>query len=151
MVYDRHLSSNWPVAVLVGFVLAFGLGLTNTGQQLCGDILSSFAPSRRPVDPGPPARPLVLVVTASQDDQARVAAAVNPRGYRVLLSQTAASAQNFLRSDAEGIGVVVIDTTVARADEVARLARSLVPPVHVVNLKPNHGATELAMLLLNAI
>lgn len=151
MVYDRRAGSNWPVTVLVGFVLAFALGLTNTGHQLCGEVLSAVAPSHRPMDPGPPARPLVLVVTTSPDTQARVAATVNPRGYRVLVAETAGSAENGLRSDGERVGVIVIDTTVADAGEVACLARSLLPSVHLVRLKPNDGVTDLALLLLNAI
>ncbi len=126
------------------------LALTNTGHTLRGEVLSWAAP-QKPVAAVVPPRPEVLVVTTDRNDQNRVAFAVNPRGYHVVVAETEASASIILRSDANRIGVVVLDTHMPGAETITALAHSLVPGASLINLLPNHATTDVSKLLLDAI
>ena len=138
--------------MVFGLMAAFILGLTHTGELLKAEISSSVrSVLHGPVPPGSPARPQVLVVTQNPDDEARIVATVNPRGYQVVVVETAAIAKAILRSNASRIGVVVVDTELGGAESVATLARSIVSDNKVIKLRRNHGATDIAVLLLATI
>ncbi len=134
-----------------GLLSTFTLGLTNTGHELCSEILSLATAVRGPVQPAPLERPQVLAIMRDREDQCRVVLTVAPRGYRVVVAETAARARETLRSDASRIGVVVIDAKIPGAESLAALARSLVPVAKVIRLPPNHTPTDVSKLLVDAI
>ena len=152
MQRDSHFDSGWPVALVFGLMAVFILGLTHTGQQLQAEMSSSFrSVLHGSVTPAPPARSQVLVVTQNLADEAHIVTTVNPRGYQVVVAETAVIAQAILRSHASRIGVVVIDCELAGAESVTTLAQSILPREKVIQLRRNHEATDLAVLLLAAI
>jgi hypothetical protein len=142
-------NSFWLVSGLIG---AFVLGTTSTGRQVWAEILASLPPM-----PGTaaaiivPARPQVLVVTGKGGDEFTVAATVNPHGYRVRVARTAAGGRSILQSDASRIGVVVVDMGLAGAQRVIGLTRSLAPQAKLIELDPNHRASDVSVPLLRAI
>ena len=73
-----------------GLVGTFTLGVTNSGNQMCRELLSWADATLQHVEPAPPVRPEVLVITRNRRDESRVALAANPRGYRVVVAETAA-------------------------------------------------------------
>jgi len=127
------------------------LSLTNTGHTLRGEVFAWAAPDPAPVVAPVPARPQVLVITKNRDDQTRVAFAANPRGYHVVVAESAASGTAILRSEAKEIGVVVLDSQLPGAEGVEALARSLIPGAKLISLLPNHAATDVSKLLMDAI
>ena len=141
----------WPVVLVFGLMAVFTLALTHTGQQLQAEMSSSLRSVLHGPTPAPPARPQVLVVTQDHDAEADIVATVNPRGYQVVVVETATIAIALLRSNASRIGVVVVDTKLAGADSVTALAQSILPGEKVIRLRPNHGVTDLAVLLMAAI
>jgi CheY-like chemotaxis protein len=151
MQHDSQFDASWPVALAFGLMGILTLSLTNTGHTLRGEVFSWANSARTPVVAPIPARPQVLVVTNNRDDQTQVAFAVNPRGYHVVVAETADSGSQILHSDATRIGVVVLDTQLPGAETIAALARSLVPDAKLINLAPNHAITDLSKLLSDAI
>lgn len=148
MKRDFHFDSGWPVALVLGLIVVFIVGLTPAGRQILSEFLKPN-PSG-PVAPHP-SRPDVLVATDNSDDQKVVAATVVPRGYNVLFADTMAIASQFLYSDANRIGLIVVNAESSDARRITNLSRSLAPDATLITLPPTHGATEVATLLLGAI
>ena len=143
--------ASWPVVLAFGLVGTLTLGLTNTGHDVCGEMLSWAASVHGRVEPALPVRPQVLVITSNRDDQTRVALTVIPRGYRVVVAETAASGSEILRSQASRICVVVLDTKMRGAESIAAMAQSLVPVAKLIKLRPNHAAADVSKPLSDAI
>ena len=143
--------ASWPVVLVFGLMGTLSVGLTNTGHQLCTEMLSWATSAHGPVEPGPPTRPQVLVITRNREDQTLVAETVNPRGYRVIVADTAARVREILQSDASRICVVVLDTNMLGAESISAMARSLAPLAKLIKLSGNHGATDVSKPLLDAI
>jgi hypothetical protein len=141
--------SFWLVFGLLG---AFVLGTTSTGRQLCAEIFA-LLPSMPETAAAAivPARSQVLVVTGTGTDEFTVAATVNPRGYRVRVARTVDSGRRILQSDASRIGVVVVDMGLASAQRVIGLTHSLAPQAKLIELDPNHQASDVSVPLLRAI
>lgn len=147
MQKDSSSDMSWPVVMVFGLMAVFILGLTHTGELLRAEMSSSFrSVFYGPVNPAPPARPQVLVVTQNHDDEARILATVNPRGYQVVVAETASIAIAILRSNSSRIGVVVVDSELAGAETLATLAHGIVSDDKVIKLHRNHRATEIAAL-----
>jgi len=143
--------SGWPVVLVLGFLVFFILGLTPEGRALTDRAEKAFSASTTAA-PAALACPDVLVVTADTEDRSRVAATVEPRGYKVLFAATVAAAQRILQTDGGKIGVVVLDARANQQTErLANLASALAPSAKLVKLPAKHGATEVAALLLNVI
>ncbi len=152
MQRDSSSEMTWPVVMVFGFMAVFIFGLTQTGAQLRAEMSSTFASVvSRPATPTAPARAQVLVVTRNHDDEIRIRATVNPRGYQVLVAKTVPVAKAFLESNSRGIGVVVIDSELAGAETLTTLANGIVPHDKVIKLRRDQRATDLAVLLLAAI
>ena len=151
MERDSHFDSSWPVALVFGLTVAFVLGLTPTGRQIIPELSRSILSKPGQLEALRLRRPDVLVATANSDDQKTVAATVLPRGYRVIFADTLARASQVLQSDANRIGLIVIDAQSRNAGHLAKLAQSIIPDARVIRLPPRHGPTEVATLLLAAI
>ena len=149
MERNSHFDSSWAVALVFGLTVAFVLGLTPTLRQIIPELSKSIL--AKPGQLEALRRPDVLVATANSDDQKTVAATVLPRGYRVIFADTLARASQVLQSDANRIGLIVIDARSRNAGHVAKLAQSIIPDARVIRLPPRHGPTEVATLLLAAI
>jgi len=147
----KPFDTSWPVVLAFGLMGTFTLGLTNTGHELRGEMLSWARSVHGPLEPALPVRPQVLVITSNRDDQTRVALTVSPRGYRVVVAETAASGSEILRSAASRIGVIVLDTRIRGAESIAAMAHSLVPVAKLIELRPNHATAEVSKALLDAI
>ncbi len=142
----------WPVVMVFGLMAVFIFGLTHTGDQLRAEMSSSLRSIvDRPVNASAPTRPQVLVLTQNHDDETRIVATVNPRGYQVVVAETASVARAILQSNSNTIEVVVVDTDVAGGGTLATLAQGIVSGAKVIKLRRHHGATDLAVLLLAAI
>lgn len=150
MENDFHFDLSWPVALVFGLIVVFILCLTPTGRQIFFELRKLSLPETV-TQPSRPRRPDVLVATANRDDQRTVAATVVPRGYNVLFADTATIAGQLLQSDAERIGLIVINAEARDAWRIANLARSRVPEATLIRLPPRHCSTEVATLLLTAI
>ena len=144
------LDSNWPVILSIGLMSAFTLGMTPRGQMLVKEISTRFRDGAAIEQIAPP-RPEVLLFTRNPEAQNQVATTVVPRGYRVLLAPTVFVAQQLLRSDANRIGLIVVDTETGEAERLADLAQAAIPAARVIRLPRNHGSTEVSAMLLNAI
>jgi len=141
--------TGWPVVLTTVGMLAFLLGLTPTGHQMCGDlvkILGSRQPPSIVIE-----RNHVLVVSARSIDQVNVVATVTPRGYNVLVAENVPAGVEKLIRDAGNIGVIVVDSSLRDSPVILRMARQLSPAPRIVALKPDHTATDLATLLLRNI
>jgi len=149
MQTESHFDSSWPVALALGLLITFILGITPTGRQMSADIFRSL--SARSAEPVRPTRPEVLVATDNSDDQTRVAETVVPRGYSVLFAGTTLAAQRLLQSEAGRIGLIVVGAESPEAIQVTQMARSLVPAATLIKLPAKHGSTEVALLLLDVI
>jgi CheY-like chemotaxis protein len=152
MERGSDFNSSWPAAAACALIAVFTFSLTPMGQQLETTALKHVAlHSNARTEPLLLARPEVLVVTRNSEDQFRVAATLVPRGYRVLVAGTAVTAQELIRRDANRIGLIVVDTELAKGEGVANLARSLAPGTKLIRLPSKHGSTEVAVLLMAAI
>ncbi|HTX35812.1 MAG TPA: hypothetical protein VME43_12360 [Bryobacteraceae bacterium] len=139
------------MVLMFGLMGTLTLGLTNTGHELYDEVVSWATSSLRYTEPAAPARPQVLVITKNRDDQTLVALIVNPRGYQVVVAENAARGSEILRSEAGLIAAVVLDTNMLGADNIAAMARSLVPMVRLIRLDPDHTPLDVSKPLVDAI
>jgi hypothetical protein len=146
---DSHFDSSWPVVLVTVLLWSFILAITPTGQKLMAEVLAVSLPVHQTVL-APPTRPQVLVVTSNRGDPYTAAMVLNPRGYRVVVAKTAASAQAALESGGGQIGVVVVDTQMADAELVVGLARSLTPSAKLIKLGRSHVSSDVSALLRDA-
>jgi CheY-like chemotaxis protein len=147
---EDHFDSSWPVALVFGLIGTFTLALTPAGQQLSDEFLS-LPRWMRNAGPITPSRPQVLVVTNDRQDQLIAAVAVNPRGYHILVAETASAAQEALQTYTGGIDVVLVDMRLKSAAHVLGLVRSLAPTAKLIPLRPNHSTTDISALLVGAL
>ena len=138
-------------------VLAFGLmgtftlGLTNSGHAMYREMLTWADAQLRHVEPARPVRPEVLVITRNREDQRRVALAANPRGYRVVVAETATSGAERLSSDAKQLAMVVLDESMPGARRITALTRTLAPAAKLINLPHHHGAVDVSKPVVDAL
>lgn len=143
------VDSNWPVILMLACVCSFMTALTSPGRQLVAALRVSF--SSRRYSPPTPVRPVVLVATTDPDDVNRVAATVVPRLYQVLNATSCEGAQQMLRSNADRIGVIIVDGKSPEGRSLAKLAEGLAPEAKVIRLPAKHGPTEIASELIAII
>jgi len=142
---------SWPVVLMFGIMGTFTFGLTNTGHEMCHEMLSWANEALGHGGTVRPVRPEVLVITGNREDQNRVALAVNPRGYRVVVAETAARGRESLNSDASRIAVIVVDMKIPGADHLAAMAHSLAPMAKVIRLRPSHTAVDVTKPLVDGV
>jgi hypothetical protein len=142
-------AGSWPVVLTFGLMGTFTLGLTNSGHQMCHELLSWADATVHHVEPARPVRPEVLVITRNRKDESRVALAANPRGYRVVVAGTAAQGMERLRSDANQLAVVVLDVTISGADRIATVVHTLAPKAKLIKLRPHHDAVDVSKPLID--
>ncbi|MDR3700264.1 MAG: hypothetical protein P4L56_11545 [Candidatus Sulfopaludibacter sp.] len=146
----NDFDAGWPGVVIFGIMAAFVFGLTQTGQQLRCELGEYFVPPKQVHVIGP-ARTQVLVVTGNRSDQARIAMTMNPRGYRLLIAETKATAQQLARSAQKDICLIVVDSDLPQSKTIAASLLSIVPGAKIITLPHHPDSTELAVLLLGAI
>ena len=144
-------AGSWPVLLAFGLMGTFTLSLTNSGHQMCRELLSWADATLRHVEPPSPVRPEVLVITSGRKDESGVALAANPRGYRVVVAETAANGTERVRCDANQLAVVVLDVTIPGADNIAALAQTLAPAAKLIRLPPHHKAADVSKPVIDAI
>lgn len=136
---------------MFGLMGTLTLGLTNTGHELYDEVVSWATSPFGYAEPAVPARPQVLVITKNRDDQMLVALIVNPRGYEVVVAETAARGSEILRAEGGLIAAVVLDMNMMGAENIAAIAQSLAPVARVIRLPPGHAPVDISKPLVDAI
>jgi hypothetical protein len=132
------------VALTLGTIAGFDIGLTESGRAM---VVATLNPQKEA-----PARPAVLVVTASRADQLSVITTVEPRGYDVLVASNSKSGVQALgNAQKEQVRIVVLDTAMPNSGSILRKVKSACPKARIITVDRNHSAVYLARQLLNAI
>ncbi len=97
-----------------------------------------------------PLRPDVLVVSSAAMDHEVAVQTVRPRGYVVRSTTDVASGLKSLQRDPERIGIVVLDTDLPAASQMAAELRKRCPDAKLLTVRGTRSAERLSSMLIDA-
>jgi CheY-like chemotaxis protein len=97
-------------------------------------------------------RPDVLVVSGEASDRFSVTTTVEPLGYTVLIASSVESGVRELSRQCDQIGIVVLDTALPNAQQLATARKAACPEAYLVPLKEgSRQPAQVAGLLMAAL
>jgi hypothetical protein len=146
-VFNEVDREEWPFAAAVLLVTVFtGMVAPLVDWEKVAKAIDELRIHRAgTVQPGP----TVLLVSMDESDRFNVRATVEPRGYTLLLADSAKSGMELLTRDRDRMAIVLIDVALPQSQRLAKACRAQCPRAHLIQLHRPRRIGQVSAMLIN--